>query len=236
MQKQTILQKGGPDLFVFCHPEPGMTAARARQVTSGAVVLERWGEGTRSYRPLVESYGGYEAWIAGIAAACEVPRFEHVTLITWSAGSQVAKDVCRGEAWPEAIVMLDGLYGDKPKGARLGDGKVILDEGLEAIASYGAAAARGERVMVITCSRIPTPYASSLECSRAVEQRVADEVGAPLADDGTADPKKLGAYARAVSAGDLHMVEFRGANGAEHFRQGQLHAAVWRLWLPWLSA
>jgi hypothetical protein len=238
MRRRTIVQKGeeGADLFLYCHIDPAKVAARAKGLARGAMVVERWGEGTRAYRPLLEVYGGFAAWVASVAVECEKDSFGHIALTTFSAGSQVAKEVCKGDAWPDAIVMLDGLYGDKPPGSRPGDGKVVLDEGLSAIATYATAAARGERIMVILHSAIPTPYASSSECAAAVQQKVEEALGgAPLSPDPTASPEALGAFTEAVSAGGLHIVGFPGTSGAEHTREGELYEACFRLWLPWAS-
>lgn len=235
-RKRTIVQKGeSSDLFIYCHIDPAKVAARVKGRVQGAVVVERWGEGTRSYRPLLDAYGGFAAWVTELATLCEKDGFDHVCLTTWSAGSQVAKDVCKGDALPDAILMLDGLYGDKPPGSSPGDGAVILDEGLAAIARYATAAARCERIMGIVHSEIPTPYASSGECSAAVRREVETALGAPLPADPTADRAALGVFTEAVSVGDLHIVGFPGKGGAEHTREGELYDTCWRLWLPWAS-
>jgi hypothetical protein len=237
-RRRTIVQKGeeGGALFIYCHIDPAKVAARVRGRVRGAVVVERWGEGTRTYRPLLETYGGFDAWVAALAAECEKDGFGHVCLTTWSAGSQVAKEVCKGSAYPDAIVMLDGLYGDKPPGSSSGDGRVILDEGLSAISKYALSAARGERIMGILHSQIPTPYASSRECAAAVRREVEEALGAPLPVDPTVDRASFGAFTEAVSVGGLHIVGFPGASGAEHAREGALYDTCWRLWLPWMSS
>jgi hypothetical protein len=236
-RRRTIIQKGeeSSDLFIYCHMDPAKVAARVKGRVRGAVVVERWGEGTRTYRPLLDIYGGFAAWVTQLAVDCEKDGFDHVCLTTWSAGSQVAKEVCKGDAVPDAILMLDGLYGDKPPGSAPGDGAVILDEGLAAIARYATAAARGERIMGILHSQIPTSYASSRECAAAVRREVEEALGAPLPTDPTADRASLGVFTEAVSVGDLHIVGFPGKTGAEHTREGELYDTCWRLWLPWAS-
>src|SRR4051812_41370070 len=133
MGARTLVQRGssGSNLYLFCHVDPSAVVASP---VGGTIAVERWGEGTRSYRPLLDSYGGFDSWVEGVAREASVESFGRVALVTFSAGSQVAKDVCRGSSLPDAIVMLDGLYGDKPGGSSPGDGAVVLDEGLDAIA------------------------------------------------------------------------------------------------------
>jgi hypothetical protein len=238
MSRRTIVQKGeeGSDLFIYCHIDPALVRARVSGRVRDAVVVERWGEGTRTYRPLLETYGGFAAWVAELGAACgKKDGFSRVCLTTWSAGSQVAKEVCKGNDWPDAILMLDGLYGDKPPGSKSSDGNVVFDEGLAAIARYATAAACGQYTMGILHSEIGTPYASSRECAAAVRQKVEEAIGAPLEPDPTVTAETLGAFTEAVSAGNLHIVGFPGVGPAEHVREGQLYDACWRLWLPWAS-
>jgi hypothetical protein len=232
---RTIVAPGedGGDLYLGCHLEVARVKAQLAGQTRDAVVVERWGEGTHAYKPVVEGYGGFARWVADIAAACEKEAFGRVCLTTWSAGSQVAKEVCKGDDWPDALVMLDGLYGDKPDGAAAGDGQVVMDEGLEAIARYAVSAANGERTLAIVHSRIPTPYGSSFECAQAVRCCVERQLGEPLAPDPSASRAALGSFTGAWSAGGFHLVEFPGTTGAEHTREGALFRACWRLWLAW---
>lgn len=233
MQKRIIVQKGGPSgtLFLYCHFDRPMVAPILALGSEDTVVLERWGEGTAVYRPLLESYGGLSAWVKAIADSCEIEGFARVCLVTWSAGSQVAKSVCMSEEWPDAILMMDGLYGDKPLRSRPGDGKVNFDEPLQAIARYALSAAQGERTMALVHSRIPTSYASSRECVEAVRCWVEDTLGEPLAPDESADAALLGKYERAVAREGLHVIGFPGTGPQEHVREGRLHAVCRDLWL-----
>lgn len=226
--KRTIVNEGEPGgcLQLLCHFRPNEVKARIAG-SADRVVVERWGEGTSTYKPLVSTYGGFASWVSQVTS--EPPA--RVILMTFSAGSQVAKEVCKGEELPDAIVMLDGLYGDKPKGSKSNDGAVIMDEGLTAIGRYAVSAARGERTLVITCSTIVTPYASSRECARAIERVVVEELGEPLAEDTTPDLSKLGRVTRAVSQGGFHLIELPGATGAEHERQGALHQVCRKVFL-----
>lgn len=234
MRRRTIVQRGdaGENLFIYCHTDAKLVKSRVTGRISDAVAVEHWGAGASAYRPLLEAYGGFDAWIAAIARECGKDGFRRVCLTTWSAGSQVAKEVCKGGSLPDAIVMLDGLYASKPAGARPGDGQVAVDEGLRAIARYAADAARGERIMAILHSEIPTSYASSAECAAAVRRMVEAEVG-PLGLDPDVSAEEVGAFTGAVGAGGLHILGFPGTGAAEHVREGQLYDTCWRLFLPW---
>jgi hypothetical protein len=233
MQKRTIVRKGSPGgaLCLYCHFDRAMVEPLLPEGGDDAVVIERWGEGTATYAPLLESYGGYAAWVSAIASECEIEGFSRVCLVTWSAGSQVAKSVCLGDEWPEALLMMDGLYGDKPRGAHPGDGKVCFDESLQAVARYALAAAQGERTMALLCSRIPTSYASSRECCEAVRCWVEDTLGQPLVLDESADSALLGKPDQALTLGKLHVLGFPGTGPQEHVREGRLHEVCRRLWV-----
>ncbi len=145
------------------------------------------------------------------------------------------KDVCSGADWPDAIVSLDGLYGEKPAGARPGDGRVVWDAGLEGVTRCAVAAARGERIFVLLHSSIQTPFASSREVAEELRRRVELEVGASMHDDATLGPEDLDGHAfeRALELGDLHIISFPGDDRREHVVQAHLYDEVWRRWIPW---
>jgi len=245
--RQTIVQPGESnprDLFIFVHIDAPYVRQEARLATRDAVVAELWGAGTSAYRPLLAAYGGLRGWVAGIVqrlgpdamiamdGAPMAPQIRRVCLTTWSAGSQVAKDVCAGADWPDALVMLDGLYGNKPAGSRAGDGRVVMDAGLAGIARYAAAAARGERVCVILHSAIPTPYASSSECAAAV--RAAVEAETRLAFQPVELPE-LSPLREAWQIGNLTIVGYAGATGAEHVREAHLFDEIWTRFVPFAT-
>lgn len=73
MNRRTIVHRGEPGagLFIYCHFDPAVVRAAVAGRRRDTVVVERWGEGTSTYRPLVESYGGYEAWVAELSSACK---------------------------------------------------------------------------------------------------------------------------------------------------------------------
>jgi hypothetical protein len=253
MNRRTVVQPGegaAPDLFVYCHIQPDAVAKAARSATRDAVVVELFGYGTSTYKQLLPAYGGsWASYVRGVEAKLSRP-LRHTCLTTWSAGSQVAKDVCRamaeaGELGGEgryagrlsALVLLDGLYAEKPRGARQGDGKVAADAGLRALGLYALAAARGECVMVVFHSAIPTPYASSAETARWLREYVEAELGVAMVPDRTLSPADLDGhqFREALALGDLHLVSFPGATGSEHVREAHLFDEVWRRWVPWAT-
>lgn len=248
MSKQTIVQPGTShprDLFLFCHIAGDYIRDEAAHATRDAVIAELWGEGTSAYKPLLATYGGFRGWVKQVETKLST-AVRRVCLTTWSAGSQVAKDVCAGGMMfnastyagldyaklPDAIVMTDGLYAVKPEGSKPGDGQVVMDEGLTALAWYAVAAAKGERVMVLMHSAIPTPYASSAECCAAVRKFVEGKLGLPFEPIAFSEGVGL---RDAVQVGTLTILGFGGADGAEHVREAHLFDEVWKRFIPWAA-
>jgi peptidoglycan hydrolase-like protein with peptidoglycan-binding domain len=240
MARSKLVQKGtGDDLFVYMHiePESPEVAAQAARATRDTVFVDFWGNGTSAYKTVIPYYGGWRKLVASVAARAGRESFDHVCLTTWSAGSHIIKAVCRGAdyTWPDAIVSLDGLYGTKPPGARAGDGNVVFDVDLQAVAAYAAAAARGERIMVILHSSISTPYGSSGECANLIRAYVERTLEREMERDESLTPADLDrhAFAEALVLGNLHLIEFAGRDAAEHIREAHLFDEVWRKWIPW---
>jgi len=238
MGKREIIQKGsGRDLFAYFHIEPAYIRDQARAATNDTVVAELWGLGTSAYKAVMAGYGGWKKYCADLAQKAGVAQFEHTCLTTWSAGSQILKVVCRGRDLPDAIVSLDGLYGTKPPGSRAGDGQVIFDAEIEAVARYALAAARGEKVFVLLHSSISTPYGSSGEVADLIRHFVETELGREMAEDTSVTPADLDnhAFKAALVIGNFHWIEFAGRDAKEHVREGHLFDEVWRKWIPWAT-
>lgn len=240
MGKQVIVQKGtglARDLFVYFHIEPTYIAEEAKRATKDTVVGELWGLGTSAYKAVMPGYGGWKKYVAAIAAKVGLSTFERVCLTTWSAGSQILKTVCRGTDLPDAIVSLDGLYGTKPQGSRPGDGRVIFDAEIEAVARYALAAARGDRIFVLLHSAISTPYGSSGEVAQLIRHFVEKELGREMETDGSVSPAELAghAFTDALVLGNFHLLEFPGRDAGEHVAEGHLFDEVWRRWIPWAT-
>lgn len=239
MANQTVLQVGqpGPNLFAYFHIYAPAVAARVKETTGDTAIAELWGNGTSSYRSVIAGYGGWANYVAGLARRVGLDRFQKECLTTWSAGSQVIKTVCRGARLPHAIVSLDGLYGTKPPGSRPGDGAVLMDAELTAVAKYALAAARGERIFVLLHSAISTPYGSSGECADAIRAYVEREMGKPMEVDATLTPADLDkhAFSEALVLGNFHLVSFPGVDAKEHIAEAHLYDEVWTRWIPWMT-
>lgn len=238
MPKQTIIQRGkGEDLFVYMHIEGSYIAEQAKRATSDSVVSELWGAGTSVYRSVIAGYGGWARYVEGLAKTCGKPKFAHVCLTTWSAGSEVIKMVCRGTSLPDAIVSLDGLYGTKPPGSKPGDGNVLFDAGIEAVANFAVAAARGERLFVLLHSSISTPYGSSGEVAARVQHHVEQTLGKAMERDDSLSAVELDKhqFSEALVLGNFHLIEFPGRDAKEHVREAHLFDEVWKKWIPWAT-
>lgn len=247
MSTQTTVWRGqGSDLFVYVHIAASIIEKKVKETTDDSICVELWGNGTSAYKPLLPHYGSTKGWLRSIAKAAgrdpvSGPDFRKWCLTCWSAGGQVAKDVCvAGELLdpqpvPDAIVLLDAVYGSKPPGAKRGDGQVVWDTSLQALARYALSAARGERIMVLFHSRISTSYASSKECVEAIVRHVEAELGERLGPDPTASADMLDhhGFVEAIAYGNLHVVEFAGMGADEHIAEAHLYDEVWKLWIPW---
>lgn len=240
--RRTVLQSGVGDpcdLFVYAHIDPSIIKAKVAETTTDMAVVEFWGLGTSAYKPVVPAYGGnWRSYVKGLEQKLS-KSIGKSCLTTWSAGSQVAKDVCASNGpWPDAIVMLDGLYGAKPAGSKPGDGKVVMDDALKAVANYALRAARGECVMVLFHSAIYTTYASSKECCDAVKAYVEKEMGRAMEPDAELHPEDLDnhGFTEAYKLGNLHFVAFKGVDAKEHITEGHLYDEVWKLWIPWVRS
>lgn len=241
MAKQNIIQRGtGDDLFAYFHIEGSYIRDQAKSATTDTVVSELWGAGTSAYRGVIAGYGGWVKYCADLAKAVGKSRFEHTCVTTWSAGSEVLRTICRGprSAWPDAIVSCDGIYGSKPPGSKAGDGNVLFDAGLEAIAEFAVAAARGERVFVLLHSAIATPYGSSGECAARIRRAVEEAVGEEMVEDTSVSKADLDGhqFSESLALGGFHLLEFPGRDGKEHVREAHLFNEVWQRWIPWATS
>lgn len=236
MARQTILQNGsGADLFTYWHIEGSFIRDQAKRATKDTVVSELWGNGTSAYRSVLAGYGGWKKYVADVAKASGKKAFAHTCVTTWSAGSELLKALCRGADLPDAIVSLDGIYGSKPPGSKAGDGNVLFDAGVESIAQYALAAARGEKIFVLLHSAIATPYGSSGEMAARIRRFVEDELQQEMQPDTSLTAADLDkhAFTEAFVLGNFHLIEFPGRDAKEHVAEAHLFDEVWTRWIPW---
>lgn len=245
MKQRTILQPGTScsDLIVYSHIDGSILRPVVPTVTQDTFVTLFFGAGTSAYKGSIAKFGGWRGFVADIEREVGHP-LNRTALVTWSAGSQSAMEACAATDPPDVVVMLDGLYGGKPKGSKMGDGQVLTSPGLDAVTAFATSAARREktprgveRTMVIFHSRIPTTYASSKECAEHVQARVEQALGAKMTPATDVDPVMLDGhfFVEALAIGNLRIVEFGGANAGEHIREAHLWDEALKLWTPWVS-
>lgn len=235
---QTVLSKGSAsgDLLVYFHIAPSLLQPMAASFADDALVVELAGNGTGAYRGLVAN-DGWSSYVSSLMAKLG-HGVQRTAVVSWSAGSQAAAETLMGGATPDALIMLDGLYTPKPAGSKPGDGRVQWTPELDAVARYATRAARGEKTCIILHSRIPTPYASSKECAEAVQFAVEKALGVKMQPAIDVTPTQLDDHtpAQALALGNLRILEFPGADGAEHVAEAHLWDEVCKLWVPWLFA
>lgn len=249
MKQRTIIQPGSScsDLIVYSHIDGSILKPVVPTVTQDTFVTLFLGAGTSAYKGSISSFGGWRDFVTDVEREVGHP-FHRTALVTWSAGSQTAMEACASPDPPDVVVMLDGLYGGKPKGSKMGDGQVSNSPGLDAIAAFATAAARREttpretgpveRTMVIFHSRIATTYASSKECAEFIQARVEQALGEKMTPATDVDSTLLDGhfFVEAWALGNLRIVEFAGANAGEHIREAHLWDEALKLWAPWVAS
>lgn len=231
--KGTLLQKGfeGSDLFVYCHIDPNLLTEHVKTLFPGdAVWVELRGEGTSAYRGVSAEYGGWDRWVDTIEKKCGC-RFARHFLTTWSAGSQVVKDVCLAGYRPDGILMLDGLYEGKPPSSKTGDGKITVSEYIEAISQYATDAAREDSTtkFIATYSDIMTPYASSRECQEWIRARVEGTLGYGIGPDLSIEILNGRKITESFRTNGFRQIGTKGHDAAEHCFHAHLYRELWKV-------
>ena len=239
---RTIVQSGNDcsDLVVYVHMDAGYISRRAQSLTNDAFVVEHRAGMNSAYRGLVADLGGWVGYVADVADQVG-HGFRRTCLISWSAGSQAVLEAAASADPPDCTIMLDGLYADEDPAP--GPRAVVWSEGLKAVRDHAERAARGEvtargvpRTLVIFHSAIPTSYASSGECARAVQAWVEERLGLPMHPAEDVRPELLDGhgFTSALALGNLRIVAFPGATAKEHVEEAHLWDEAAQLFVPWL--
>jgi len=235
-----VPQRGGhtEDLGydVVLHFHGGDPARKTLVQVAGGVVFAAVDKGVGS-GPYQQAFVRREAWTrlrAGIAsvlrahAGDERAHIRHLALSAWSAGYGAVNEILatNGSDGIDAVILLDGLHaGRNPRWPGPDDGSLgALDRGtVSAVFDYAAAAARGEKLMVLTHTNVvPTGYASV--------KRTADLLLAELGLGRHAWRRPLG-LAQQLTAADeagLHVWGFAGRYEEAHCAQVSLLGEIVR--------
>jgi hypothetical protein len=137
-------------------------------------------------------------------------RFGRVLITSFSAGYGAVRELLKEPGIferIEALVMADSIYASLSEGgARRPSAEQMAD-----FVRFAQAAARGEKVFVITHTQIPTPYASTAECA----DWILAAVGGARAPSGAYTERGVPITAEFHRAG-LHVFGFGGADAQAH--------------------
>lgn len=161
--------------------------------------------------------------------APEQMEWANLDISSFSAGYGAVREIVK-LPWAfrliRRVVLADSLYGSlDPDSERRQPTQATIAAWLP----LAEAAARGEKTFLITTSEVPTPYASSSECSAAIARHVGGNL-----TPGPPDPPDLGELSQyrlrdRFDKGRLHLWHYEGSDGASHV------AHVWNLGALWRS-
>lgn len=150
----------------------------------------------------------------GEAAVAAPPPWRRVTLSSFSAGYGAVREILRDPAAldrVDAIVAADSIYAGLDETGAAGAARRVDPRDMAGFRAFAAAAARGEKVFVVTHSAQPTPYASTTETADDLLAHVGLEREAIAAAAGEEFPQ----VSRAVRGG-LEVLGFAGASAPAH--------------------
>lgn len=238
---KVVRRDRGTSLFIFAHIDARAIRAEVEAATNERVVDEFWGVSTRAYLSILEAYGGWSRYVERLAALYEIPAFEHTALACWSMGGDLGHDVLldayrleNANVLPDALVLLDAVYGSKPSGSVMGDGQVVWSAHLEVITQYALEAAEGSRICILIHAARATPYASSRECIQAILARVETALGhaVPRDESLTAAELEGRGFTQPLAIGNLHVLGFPG-DSSQAVAETHLFDRAWQSWIPW---
>ena len=139
-------------------------------------------------------------------------RAGRIALSSWSAGGAAVKNIlARDSERIDAVIAADGIFSswqDESKTA-------VKREPLRPFVDFGQKALRGDKLLVITHTAIPTDYPNVEECTRAVLEDLEIEPGPPR----PASQPAGGEPTYAVDRGALHVRAFDGKGPQDHIAQ-----------------
>lgn len=192
------------------------------------------GEGSLVYQKTFEDPARLERWIGLVRAQLQtngLPKdatLRSVDLTSFSAGFGAVREIVKSPkhlGWIRRVVLGDSLYGALDETAserRPGAGSI--DPWLP----LARAAAAGEKSFAITVSEVPTPYASSSECARAIVAAVGGALEKVPAGDCAATLDRDFPLRERFDRGRLHVWLYGGSDGQAHMTHARHIADVWK--------
>jgi gamma-D-glutamyl-L-lysine dipeptidyl-peptidase len=186
---------------------------------------ERFGRVIRIVEDELSSRGGEDADAVGL-------RITRIDISSFSAGYGAVREIVQVPEYVSLIrriVLADSLYaGWDPATTQPGATSRPAAENLDPWTPFVQAAARGEKTFVLTHSQVPTSYANTEACARALIEQVGAEIR-PIQKGSlpaTEDPDFPLLYRADLNG--FHVWGYGGEDGPAHMTHPRHIADIWR--------
>ena len=232
---------GAVNLTVHFHTVPWFIIdEHLRRGLAEPLLLGALGEGSSTYaRPFATDLDRFDRLLnmslKQIEAHCDggtPTRVARIDVTSFSAGYGAVRELVKQERyWKQfrRIILSDSLYaGWDPATTQPGATSRPAVENIEPWRAYVESAARGERTFVLTHSLVPTRYANTDACGKALIEMVgAKVVDVPKGSSpATEDPEYP--LVRRADKGRFHVWTYAGEDAGAHMTHVRHMADVWK--------
>jgi hypothetical protein len=237
-----VPESGEIDLVVHFHAAVWFVIdEHLRSGLKGPLLIGALGEGSSTYaRPFAEDRERFDrllkATLEAVTRECNgeagQTRIGRIDVTSFSAGYGAVRELVKEERyWKQfrRIILCDSLYaGWDPATTQPGATSRPSPENMNPWRAYVESAARGERTFVLTHSLVPTPYANTDACGKALIEIVA----APVVEvkpgelPATQDPEYP--LIRRADKGRFHVWTYEGKDAGAHMTHVRHLAEIWQ--------
>ena len=228
----------GPQLVVHFHTIAWFTIQEhVRRGSSVPLLNFALGEGSATYAKPFLDPARFQDWLRMVEAelaqrGATTGPITRVDISSFSAGYGAVREIVKLETNRhviQRIVLCDSLYGGLVDASAPSDQRKVTLEHIEPWVTFAKAAARGEKIFLLTTSDVPTPrYASTRECGNALAAAVGATFLAvpPGSVPATNDPE-FPLKCRA-DLGGLHIWNYAGTDAQAHLTHVRHVAELWK--------
>lgn len=231
---------GEVELTVHFHTVPWFVVdEHLRRGLDGPLLIAALGEGSSTYaKPFAEDGDRFDRLLTASAEAIAKATEEKnlsigpIDVTSFSAGYGAVRELAKQERyWKKfrRVILGDSLYaGWDPATTQPGATSRPAAENIEPWRAIVQSAARGERTFVLTHSLVPTRYANTDACGKALIAMT----GAPVVEVGkgevpaTLDPEYP--LVRRADLGGFHVWTYAGEDAGAHLTHVRHMADVWK--------
>lgn len=196
------------------------------------------GEGSSTYRKPFEDVDRFDRVLKLIEATLRQrmgppeTRIAQIDITSFSAGYGSVREIVKQDRYINLIrriILSDSLYASwEPASTQPGATSRPADENIEPWRKFVTLAARGEKTFVLTHSMVPTSYANTYACAKALIAMTDAPVTEfkPGEHPATLDPQYPLAYRADI--GHLHVWGYHGEDAGAHMTHVRHMAEVWQ--------